>query len=100
MVLVVEVVVISKISGHLECESTTTKNDFPKNVPAKSMCIYVARVLLAMSKDGGWLVEVHAVTLAAGAGFGYILNVLVHARPPYITSSVTLHSGAAWVLFV
>ena len=35
-----DVVRISNTSSHLECVSTTTKNDFPRNGPAKSICVH------------------------------------------------------------
>ena len=37
MVFAADVVGISNTSGHLECASTTTKNVFPRNGPAKSI---------------------------------------------------------------
>ena len=36
-----------------------------------------------------------SVTLTRHTGLGQVLNVLVHARPPYVTPCKALHPGAA-----
>ena len=63
--------------------------------------VYVARILLAMSEmeaDWWWCVS---VTLAGGAGFGYILNALVHAIYDFTcNSAIWSNQGALCVEFM
>ena len=84
MVWIAEVVVISNISGYLECASTTTRSDFPRKGPAKSiwMCCQ------------GFVGHVHGYKGAGGGAFsscGFdimykVLNVPIHTRPPHVAS--------------
>ena len=59
MVWIAEVVVISNILGHLEWASTTTRNDFPRKGPAKSIWM----------RCQGFVGHVHGCKGAGGGAF-------------------------------